>query len=207
MASVCVIGGGVSYHKMFRTAGFNIESISGADLICLTGGVDVSPQRYNSKAHPSTVYDEVRDKADERAFLYAVERGIPIVGICRGAQFLNVENGGSMFQNVDGHTQSHNLVDLQEEKVIGVTSTHHQMMRPLLDRCELVAVAEGVSSKREWMEKDGSPWTSYYSYQDVEVVFYPDTKSLCFQPHPEFAGADQTREYFFELIERYLGDL
>jgi hypothetical protein len=40
---------------------------------------------------------------------------------------------------------------------------------------------------------------------DVEVVWYGGTRSLCFQPHPEY-GVEECKKYFFELIERYCYD-
>ncbi|MNY79889.1 hypothetical protein D3C86_2207250 [compost metagenome] len=41
---------------------------------------------------------------------------------------------------------------------------------------------------------------------DTEVVYYPDTKSLCFQPHPEFFRADhECFKYYFDCIEHVHG--
>ena len=107
-----------------------------------------------------------------------------------------------MYQHVEGHTGSHELVDCFTGDVIYVSSTHHQMMKPSPES-ELVAFSL-KHGKREWYE--GYKFKSDNSDKDVEVVYYPDTNSLCFQPHPEFQSAEfeGMRLYFKSLLDRFL---
>ncbi len=44
------------------------------------------------------------------------------------------------------------------------------------------------------------------TYNDIESCYYAETRSLCFQPHPEFAGVAECTTYFFEVLERYYND-
>jgi putative glutamine amidotransferase len=73
------------------------------DGLVLSGGEDIDPARYGEPRGARTVVDPGRDVLDEEAFLAATERGIPIFGICRGLQAINVFSGGRLVQHVDAH--------------------------------------------------------------------------------------------------------
>jgi gamma-glutamyl-gamma-aminobutyrate hydrolase PuuD len=204
MKNVYIIGGNDQYDSMFMRLGFNLVDVAtDADLICFTGGSDVSPSLYGEQPHPQTWSDRIRDEVETGIFHLAKVEGIPMVGICRGGQFLHVMNGGKMYQHVDGHAtgRTHKLRDVQTGEEHSVTSTHHQMMRyEGLGEGELVAYAD-ESSFKETMSDDGIIDEGV----DVEVMWYKDTNCLCFQPHPEFIGADSTYLYFKNLLTRYWG--
>lgn len=86
--------------------------LDGLDGLIITGGRDVDPAAYGSERHPSTdepVEDSRTRDAFELALLQsALRRGVPVLGICRGAQVLNVALGGTLHQHlpdVVGHTR------------------------------------------------------------------------------------------------------
>lgn len=151
------------------------------DLICFTGGEDVSPKLYDQDPHPSTFCDSERDQIEIE--LFKAFLNTPKVGICRGGQFLNVMSGGSMDQDIPNHRNTQHLLTAMFSSAPTVTSNsdHHQGMRPSAD-------AEYVA----WSNDD----------EVIEVCYYPTTKCLCFQPHPEW-GHQPTERYFFELIDRF----
>jgi gamma-glutamyl-gamma-aminobutyrate hydrolase PuuD len=71
------------------------------DALLLTGGSDISPNLYGAKPHAATGDAWVeRDLAELLALQAAVKAGIPILGICRGAQMLNAGCGGTLHQHV-----------------------------------------------------------------------------------------------------------
>jgi putative glutamine amidotransferase len=85
--------------------------LDGLDGLIITGGRDVVPESYGQQAHPAT--DEaVTDNRQRDAFEFAlvdgaIRRGLPLLGICRGAQVINVALGGTLHQHlpdVIGHT-------------------------------------------------------------------------------------------------------
>ncbi|BBX03202.1 gamma-glutamyl-gamma-aminobutyrate hydrolase [Mycolicibacterium moriokaense] len=85
--------------------------LDGLDGLIITGGRDVGPASYGQDRHPAT--DEpVEDNRMRDAFEFAlvrgaIRRGMPVLGICRGAQVLNVALGGTLHQHlpdVIGHT-------------------------------------------------------------------------------------------------------
>jgi putative glutamine amidotransferase len=82
--------------------------LDGVDGLIITGGKDVDPAAYGHQPHPATE-EPARDRdAWEFALLEAaLHRGMPVLGICRGAQVLNVALGGTLHQHlpdVIGHS-------------------------------------------------------------------------------------------------------
>lgn len=196
---VYVVGGGYAYERMFKQAGLKLAaSMHGADLLCFTGGADVSPELYdevNVCSYPSPE----RDKEEEAIFDWAYEHDMPMVGICRGAQFLNVMNGGKVWQDVDAHAISgtHEIDCVYGGKLM-VSSTHHQMMRPSTD-AKVLAIAALATYKLNAHGLLG------HTEEDAEVVYYPETKSLCYQPHPEIMNEQhECRQHFFMLIDKLM---
>src|SRR5215216_988256 len=81
--------------------------ISRLDGVCLSGGPDLDPEAYGAPdRHAELGPTEPSLDAFELALAQAaLERGIPLLGICRGAQALNVACGGSLHQHLPGHRQ------------------------------------------------------------------------------------------------------
>lgn len=69
--------------------------------LVITGGYDVDPASYGQQPHPSTDAPRTDRDAWEFALLRgALRRGLPVLGICRGAQILNVALGGTLHQHL-----------------------------------------------------------------------------------------------------------
>lgn len=167
----------------------------GFDLLVLTGGSDINSELYKEKPKYCGWFDDKRDSIEIQAVKEAGD-GIMKAGICRGAQLLNVLNGGTLWQDVNNHSGQHMSVDLRTGKQLILSSAHHQMMRPVGD-FELIATARRATRYRAEKEViEGSQ-------EDPEVIWFPKTKSLCFQAHPEF-GPNECTEYFFNLIDEKL---
>lgn len=83
--------------------------LDGLDGLILTGGLDVQPELYGAERHPTT--DPARPDRDawELALLAGAQRrGMPVFGICRGLQLINVALGGTLHQHLPdilGHTR------------------------------------------------------------------------------------------------------
>lgn len=199
---VFVVGGGFEYIKMFFDAGMKgARSVEDADIVCFKGGEDVSPIYYGEKALSCTYSNLKRDEFEAGIYGEALALNIPMVGICRGAQFLNVMNGGTLWQDVNNHAgQNHEVIDVRTARVVeGMTSTHHQQMRAG-DTAEIVAVAELSTRKMGEFEEITRKEPEC---DDIEVLWYPDSLSLCFQPHPE-TSPGACRDYFLELVDNYV---
>ncbi len=68
--------------------------------LVLGGGSDVFPELYDGQPHPSAQYDRERDRMEKFWAQRARDERLPVLGICRGAQLLNVVNGGTLHANI-----------------------------------------------------------------------------------------------------------
>ena len=107
VAAVRAAGGVPVVLPPVHSAAEAAEALALADALILSGGEDVDPARYGEAVLNSTV--EVNAPRDTSDFLLAAEamrRGIPVLGICRGSQLLNVFFGGSLYQDLPGQIGS-----------------------------------------------------------------------------------------------------
>jgi len=214
MHKVFVVGGDTTVITMFQEEGWGIvNSIDWAvanpseiDLVQFCGGEDVSPDFYGEKPTAyCSHFNPARDRRELGIYTWALAKEIPMAGICRGGQFLNVMNGGSLWQHANSHAISgtHQLFDYVWNKEIAVTSTHHQIMRPNPKAEDCLILADCSRSclriAEKTIERTMAPKT------DTEVVFYARSNSLCFQPHPEYVNKDhECRRYYFDLLAEFL---
>ncbi|MFJ4827240.1 gamma-glutamyl-gamma-aminobutyrate hydrolase family protein [Streptomyces bacillaris] len=84
------------------------EAVAALDGVVIAGGADVEPVRYGADPDPRTGPPARERDAWELALIgAAIEQGVPLLGICRGMQLLNVALGGTLHQHLDGHTGGH----------------------------------------------------------------------------------------------------
>ncbi|HKG58070.1 MAG TPA: gamma-glutamyl-gamma-aminobutyrate hydrolase family protein [Candidatus Limnocylindrales bacterium] len=79
------------------------DAFAAMDGLLLTGGADVDPSRYGATVQGATGMEPERDALEAAAFQAAEDKALPILGICRGLQALNVFCGGKLIQDVPGH--------------------------------------------------------------------------------------------------------
>jgi gamma-glutamyl-gamma-aminobutyrate hydrolase PuuD len=199
---------GTEYTDMFLAAGWEVvDTMSSADLVQFTGGSDVTPSLYGQHAHFKTYNQPARDAFEVLQFKAAQKAGLPMAGICRGGQFLNVMCGGSLWQHVEGHCGPHlaQYTTGSEIRDIMVSSTHHQMIIPINNpkKYELLMSArqEGIKEKCGGTHQSSKQVIKMAKdKKDVEALFYHEKKCLCFQPHPEFAGLKRLAALYFEYL-------
>jgi putative glutamine amidotransferase len=77
------------------------ETLDAVDALILSGGADLDPESYGEQPHPETfgVHPE-RDAAELALVTRALDRDMPVLGICRGMQLLNVLRGGTLDQHL-----------------------------------------------------------------------------------------------------------
>lgn len=201
--NVYIVNSSWDFEKMWTSRGHNVvAALELADLVQFTGGADVSPELYG-EANVASCCDANRDKNEQKIFSWCLENKKHMVGVCRGGQFLNVMNGGKMWQHVDNHAigGTHGVWDYETATSRQCTSTHHQMMRPKFDsNCQLVG--SSTKDRATTFRNAEAAFDESDLGCDVEVLYYPDTHCLCFQPHPEY-GHKECEDYYFELIERF----
>ena len=183
------------------------QIVAQLDGLVMTGGEDINPKFYGEENHPELgEVNHERDSYDLTLVKLAIEHNVPILGICRGLQLINVAMGGTLYQDLPSqHSQQINhrqesgtilahkvLVtpDTQTSKVLGVgelmtNSLHHQAIKKLAPGLKITGKAE-----------DGV----------VEMVEgYPTRPILAVQYHPEyFASEGDTlmSKFFRHLINK-----
>jgi len=171
-------------------------------LLIIHGGDDISPTIYNEVPSVHTragARPSKRDQMEIDLINRAWELGIPVLGICRGAQLLCALNGGSLYQDVPNHSGvSHNIYT-DDGKELQTNSFHHQMMIPS-EEGKVIAHA-GKYQARRWKRNT-------YVMEDIfepEIVYWEKTKSLGVQGHPEWDARVQGGIYWYtkELLKRF----
>jgi putative glutamine amidotransferase len=185
------------------------RALDGADGLILTGGEDMDPAWYNAERSPlCNPPSRERDLFELALFAAARQRELPILGICRGIQVINVALGGTLYQDLPSerpgpvdHNPSGNRTDRTHAvrlltgsvtaEALGaasvrVNSFHHQAIRDLAPG--LVATGWSEDDLIEAVEgAEGQPWM------------------LAVQWHPEEMHADARapeRGLFKALVER-----
>jgi putative glutamine amidotransferase len=79
------------------------DALRTMDGLLLSGGADIDPSRYGQPIDGSQDIEPDRDELEEQAWRAAETRQVPVLGICRGVQAINVFSGGSILQHVEGH--------------------------------------------------------------------------------------------------------
>lgn len=181
-----------------------VDKVGDADFVLFTGGPDVCPLLYGETKHPRTNASLLRDRRDINLLRRCKSPQEQVkVGICRGAQFLNVMVGnGTLWQHVDKHDKGyHDAIDNQGS-IIRVSSTHHQVMQPGIDGKTLLHSFESTK-----MEADSWEWEldKAEDCDQPEVVLYLEQNTLCFQPHPEIRETENNAccKLFFDLLDEY----
>ena len=174
------------------------HSLDDLDGLLLPGGWDVDPALYGEKPDANLGdIDPELDKTEIRLFNDARLKQIPVLGICRGQQVINVAMGGTLLQHLEGHEvraygRSHRAhrasVDPASElgravegREIEVNSLHHQAVRLLAPGLRQTATGE-----------DGT----------VEGLETDDGLIVAVQCHPEELTADLP--WASKLFERFV---
>ena len=92
------LGGG----RAVRWTSGRPRDLSEVDGLVIGGGDDISPDVYGGEIVASARLDPDRDAMERRLVTGAMERGVPLLGVCRGAQMMNVALGGTLHQDAYG---------------------------------------------------------------------------------------------------------
>ena len=129
--------------------------VSKIDGLILTGGDDVDP-RYYKEDHqtPTLEIDSVRDIFDLTLIKLATDRNVPVLGICRGLQLINVAFGGTLYQDIPSQYES--------------SSINHKPTTPRGEGVHAVAIEKG-STLSGILDGRTDLFTNSYHHQSVKM--------------------------------------
>jgi putative glutamine amidotransferase len=167
------------------------------DGLLLSGGTDVDPARYGAEPDPSAYAPEpARDHLELGFVDVAADEDLPVLGICRGVQVLNVWGGGSLRQHVPVHARFDVPPgDRVDELTIAAGSVLHALYGPRL----------AVNSlHHQTIEQVADGWTvsARSSLGDVEALEWPGHDVIGVQWHPELLDTRDADPIFGWLVER-----
>jgi putative glutamine amidotransferase len=168
------------------------------DGIVLTGGTDVDPARYGAAPDPAAYEPEpARDRLELGFVELAVAEELPVLGICRGLQVLNVWGGGTLYQHVPSHARFDVApADRVDELTIEPGSQLHELYGPRL----------AVNSlHHQTVDRVADGWTITARSSvggDVEALEWPGHDVIAVQWHPELLDSRASDPIFAWLVDR-----
>ncbi len=173
-AAITRAGGRPTLIDVSASAEERAAAFAAMDGLLLSGGVDIEPARYGRENRGSVEIQQARDALEAEAWAVATQRRLPVLGICRGLQAINVFSGGRLLQDVSGHAgpgwgsgtaKTHPLRLAPGSRltrilfptnarggVLTVNSYHHQAVRPEDLAPGLVAAAWARSPSGDLIE-------------------------------------------------------
>lgn len=177
------------------------------DALVVGGGDDIDAALYGGSVKPQIRIDPERDGLEMRALDCAVKRGLPVLGICRGSQMINVHRGGSLHVDIhEVYEEAPHLRTVLPRKririepdshlyrILGiaecrVNALHHQSVDRLGDGLRVVAreragVVQGIEDSAEPF-LIGVQWHPEYLITDdrQQGLFRQLVAAACGQPH------------------------
>jgi putative glutamine amidotransferase len=167
-----------------------LDALEGVDALLLSGGEDIDPAWYGMDPVAQLgAVDPARDWLEFALFAAARERGLPVLGICRGLQLVNVAMGGVLWQDLPSERPSavqHDRADARDVRShavvittgtrtadalgaseLAVNSFHHQGVRTLAPG--LVTTAQAADGLVEAFEGGGGAWLLAVQWHPEEM--------------------------------------
>jgi putative glutamine amidotransferase len=188
----------------------NTDDIFKCHGFILTGGVDVHPDFYNGKPvynNSPNVFQPERDEFEEKIYRYSQEKKLPVLGICRGMQLINVLEGGKLIQDLDNGNERHKKeASDKEHSVVAengtllyeiansynglVNSAHHQAIDPN-------AIGEKLTANAYDDDKKIIEGLEFKDKSDKAFM-------LCVQWHPERMNNKEENPFSENIKQQFL---
>jgi putative glutamine amidotransferase len=179
----CVVEAGGNPVMLPPVGTWNAGTIGFLDGLVIAGGADVDPAAYGAEKHERTGEpSRARDDAEFALVEAALKLDLPVLGVCRGMQVLNVALGGTLHQHIEGHNEAPGVfgstditvaTDTQLHAILGDRTTvqchHHQSLDRVADGLRVTAKAPDGTV--EAVELDGARFVvgvQSHPEQDIE---------------------------------------
>jgi acyl-CoA reductase-like NAD-dependent aldehyde dehydrogenase/gamma-glutamyl-gamma-aminobutyrate hydrolase PuuD len=192
----------------------NTDDIFTCDGFILTGGIDIEPSFYNedsSYANAPDTFQADRDLFEKKIYEYSQLHQLPLLGICRGMQLVNILQGGKLVQDLGALNNMHKKeeidkqheVRVENDSLLGeitdmatgkVNSAHHQ------------AVAENVLGRN--LKANAYSNSEDKTIEGIEFENKSDKGfMLCVQWHPERLEGKEESAFSKNIKEKFLQEV
>jgi len=188
----------------------NFDDIKKCSSLVLTGGCDIFPEFYADweDGRKRSDYIPERDGFEFRLLDYAIENKIPVLGICRGMQLINIRLGGTLINDIE------TVRGVNHKKINGTEDRYHEVNiynGTLLK--EIVNVTKGTinSSHHQGIERPGEGLLVSARAPDgiIECIEWEDKSNKPFfigvQWHPERMN-NKNSPFTKNIIERFISE-
>ncbi len=194
--------------------------LSQASLLMIGGGEDIDPLLYTDKPsikNYGTIGGSRRDKTEVKDFKEHLAKGGKSIGICRGSQLLTALSGGSLIQHVTNHGGRNHDIEYIDGTICSVSSLHHQMsyLGNMPKEDYVVLAKSRVNRSTVYVLDDETVYDNtlpYEGFEEPEIMWFPKTKSLAIQSHPEFMYRSRSEDdiaamkKFYEIFDLFWND-
>jgi len=164
------------------------------DALIVSGGDDIHPSLYGEEEVPKAHYDPARDALEQAHIAWALKHNLPMLGICRGTQLINVSLGGSLHQDIRAQRKltsnrgtvlprktavlraNSGLAEVLKASRLRINSLHHQAVDQLGTGVRIVArdldgFVQGIepSGTRNWLGVQWHPEYLLYRPQHLRL--------------------------------------
>lgn len=183
------------------------------DGLLLPGGEDIDPANYNEERHPQLgSTDRERDRTEMLMTRWAIEEGMPVLGVCRGVQVINVVCGGTLFQDLTSQRPDLNKHDYFPPSFERFRISHQVRIEPDSRLAQALGAVHEVNSMHHQGIKELGRGVRVVGIADdglAEAVEVPELPFVVgVQWHPEeLAKTDQhSAGLFSNFIDAASGD-
>ena len=181
--------GGIPYSLSPGVPNFEFDDLHG---LLLTGGSDIHPDNYGEVWDPLLqFFDTDRDDLEIPLCRQALNLDLPVFGICRGMQIMNVATGGNLYQDIPSHVGKYHKIQIENNSLLSelvgkntavVNSAHHQAVDKIGG--EFVVTARSADGIIEAIEDPSQPFVlgvQYHPERMLQTVEFRQHRRKLFQ--------------------------
>lgn len=198
--SVAIAGG-----KAVRITALNKMDTTPCDGYIISGGADIDPQRYGQENTASIDIEPERDALEQRVIEHALAAKKPLLGICRGAQMINIISGGTLHQEARDFYEAFVPTDSVLGKIFArrkIRIIHEGVLYKLFERTAKLSVnsLHHQAIDRLGDELHVSAEDEIGIVQAIEGTKTRDQLILGVQWHPEFMLHSKSHRKLFKVL-------
>lgn len=190
----------------------NAEDIARCDGFVLTGGIDVDPSFYNAPPdyeNGPPAFNPGRDRFEREIYNYSQIHKLPVLGVCRGLQLINILEGGSLIQDLKPTGNKKHRKE-EKDKEHPVTTEEGTLLFEISGASGFVNSAHHQAADPQQLGSN-LKISAYADDNTVEGLEFDDKSGkafmLCVQWHPERMKEKELNPFSQKIKERFLKEI